>query len=112
MLSIRNNQITLTRGDTARIDLAISKDGSAYDFSADTVIFTVKESVYASDYLIQKTVTDGVIYIAPADTESLAYGTYVYDVQDTTANGDICTVIPPTKFIVAPEVTWTAATAS
>lgn len=106
MLTIKNNTITLTRGDTARIDLAISKDGEAYDYSPDTVVFSVKTSTTTPEYIFQKTVTDGVIYIAPSDTENLPYGTYRYDVQVTTQSGDVCTVIPPSNFIVAPEVTW------
>lgn len=107
MLTIKNNTITLTRGDTARIDLAISKDGETYDYSPDTVVFSVKTSTTTPEYVFQKTVSDGVIYIAPSDTESLPYGTYRYDVQVTTQSGDVCTVIPPSNFIVAPEVTWT-----
>lgn len=108
MLTIKNNIITLTRGDTARIDLAISKDGETYDYSSDTVVFSVKTSTTTPEYVFQKEVVDGVIYIAPSDTESLPYGTYRYDVQVTTQSGDVCTVIPPNNFIVAPEVTWSA----
>ena len=108
MLKIdRDNTIHLTRGDTARISLGItSSDGTAYDYSEDTVVFTVKASTMSSDALIEKTVTDGVIYLATGDTNGLSYQTYVYDVQLTTAGGDICTVIPPAKFIVEQEVTW------
>ena len=108
MLMIRNNVITLTRGDTARIELGITKDGEDYDYSDDAVVFSVKKSVYDSDFLLQKTVTDGVIYVSPADTETMPYGTYYYDVQVTTQNGDVCTVIPPNQIIIAPEVTWTS----
>ena len=110
MLKIgRDNTISLTRGDTARINLAImASDGSAYDYSSDAVVFTVKASTVASDHLIQKTVTDGVIYIAPEDTAGMSYKEYVYDVQLTTVGGDVCTVVPPAKFIVEPEVTWQA----
>ena len=110
MLKIdRDNAIHLTRGDTARINLAISaSDGTAYDYSEDTVVFTVKASPIVSDYLIQKAVTDGVIYIAPEDTAGLSYKEYVYDVQLTTVGGDVCTVVTPAKFIVEPEVTWQA----
>lgn len=109
MLKITSdNHIKLTRGDTARIELAISKDGEPYDFSSDTVVFSVKTSTITPEYVFQKEVVDGVIYIAPSDTESLPYGTYRYDVQVTTQSGDVCTVIPPNNFIVAPEVTWSA----
>lgn len=108
MLKISNeNTISLTRGDTARIALAVKRaDGTDYDYSADTVLFTVKKNVYETDFLIQKTVTDGIVYIAPSDTETLSYGEYAYDVQLTTQSGDICTIITPAKFIVEPEVTW------
>ena len=108
MLTIRNNTITLTRGDTARIDLTLSKDGESYDYSADTVVFSVKKTTSTPTYIMQKTVTDGVIYIAPDDTENLSYGDYVYDVQLTTQSGDVCTVIPPSKFTLATEVTCAA----
>lgn len=110
MLKInRDNSIELTRGDTARISLTITTaSGTAYDYSADTAVFTVKASTFTSESLIQKTVSDGVIYIAPADTSALKYGDYVYDVQLTSQSGDVCTVIPPAKFTVAQEVTWSA----
>ena len=111
MLKIdRDNAIHLTRGDTARISLAVTaSDGTAYDYSEDTVLFTIKASTVTSDNLVQKTVTDGVIYIAPEDTAGLSYKEYVYDVQLTTVGGDVCTIIPPAKFVVEPEVTWQAA---
>lgn len=108
MLKISNdNAISLTRGDTARISLAVKKaDGTDYDFSADTVLFTVKKNVHATESILQKTVTDGAVYIAPADTAELAYGEYAYDVQLTTQSGDVCTIISPAKFVLEPEVTW------
>ena len=109
MLRIKGAEITLTRGDTARIELAVTKDGRAYDFSDDTVLFTVKRNTETAEILIQKESVDGVIAILPADTDGLAYGPYVYDVQLTTAGGDVCTVIPPSPFNLAPEVTWAAA---
>lgn len=106
MLKISNQNITLTRGDTARIKLGITRGGETYDFSADTVVFSVKKSTTAPEYVFQKTVQDGVVTILPTDTASLLYGTYVYDVQLTTEGGDVCTVITPHEFIVAQEVTW------
>ena len=110
MLKISNdNTISLTRGDTARITLTVKQaDGKDYDYSADTVLFTIKKNVHAADAILQKTVTDGVVYIAPADTAELAYGDYVYDVQLTTQAGDVCTVIVPAKFRLTDEVTWQA----
>ena len=108
MLKIVQNVITLTRGDTARINLSITKNGASYDFSGDTVVFSVKHDVNTPDYVFQKPVIDGSITILPEDTEGLSYGNYVYDVQLTTPGGDICTVITPNRLTVAPEVTWSA----
>ena len=108
MLKIdRDNTIHLTRGDTARITLAIKQaDGTDYDYSEDTVMFTVKANTMTSDTLIEKPVTDGVIFLRTEDTNGLSYQSYVYDVQLATQAGDICTVIPPSKFVVEQEVTW------
>ena len=109
MLKISNQEITLTRGDTARISLGITSGGQAYDYSADTVVFSVKKSTVTPDYIFQKTVQDCVVTILPTDTASLPYGTYVYDVQLTTTGGDVCTVVTPHNFVVAQEVTWSSA---
>lgn len=108
MLKISNdNTISLTRGDTARITLTVKQaDGTDYDYSGDTVLFTIKKNVHASESILQKVVADGAVYIAPTDTAELAYGEYAYDVQLTTQSGDVCTVIAPAKFILEPEVTW------
>ena len=102
-----DNSIELTRGDTARISLSITKaDGTPYDYSADTVLFSVKTSVLSTELVLQKTVTDGTVYIAPSDTEELKYGDYVYDVELTTQSGDVCTIITPARFTLTAEVTW------
>ncbi len=108
MLKIKGTDILLTRGDTARITLKVSRDGKPYDFSADTVRFSVKKDTASPDFIIRKTAVDGIIHIAPADTAALEYGNYVYDVELTTAGGDVCTVVPPSRFTVGPEVTWEA----
>lgn len=108
MFKIDGTNITITRGDTGIFSLNIKNaSGQDYDFSSDTVLLTVKANTYTSDKLIQKTVTYGEnITIAPADTEHLNYGEYVYDVQLTTAGGIVDTIIQPSKFIVLPEVTF------
>ena len=78
----------------------------------DRVYFTVKESAEKEDKLIQKIATefsDGVAYIPifPRDTKPLKFKRkYVYDVQLTTASGDVFTIIQPSKFVVTEEVTY------
>ena len=107
MLHIDEDQnITLTRGDSATFGLTVKQNTSSYDFSRDTVKFTVKKNVNTDDILFQKTFSNGVINLTPSDTSDLKYGTYYYDVQLKNTSNGIYTVIPPSKFIVAPEVTF------
>lgn len=107
MLSVdTNNNITLTRGDTAVIDLAIIIDGEAYDYSNDLVQFTVKKDTVTSDKILQKTFNGTSITIDPADTSGLDYQTLKYDVQIITQSGDVFTVIPPRNLTIAEEVNF------
>ena len=110
MLNIdENNNVTLTRGDSASISVALKNpDGSDYTLqSGDVLLFTVKYNCITEDIIIQKDISsDGIINLIPADTNNLLYDVYFYDVQLTRANGDVNTVIPPRDFIVAKEVTF------
>lgn len=108
MFKIIGNTINITRGDTGLFTLNITDgSGQPYDYSNDTVIFTVKSNVYTTDHLIQKTVRYGeIVTIQPEDTSNLCYGEYWYDVQVTTQSGIVDTVITPSKFIVRTEVTF------
>ena len=105
-----NGTVKLTRGDTARLNVSI-KDTTAdedYEIAADDVLtLTVKKTVNDSEALVQLTLTGSAAFkLDPADTASLAYGKYKYDVQLTTAAGDVYTVIEPTNFEITSEVTW------
>ena len=110
MLAIdENNNITLTRGDSASISVALKNpDGTDYNLqSGDELLFTVKYNCITEDIIIQKDIsTDTIINLIPSDTKDLLYGEYFYDVQLTRANGSVNTVIPPRDFIVAKEVTF------
>lgn len=110
MLAIdENNNITLTRGDSASISVALKNpDGTDYNLqSGDELLFTVKYNCITEDIIIQKDIsTDAIINLIPSDTKDLLYGEYFYDVQLTRANGSVNTVIPPRDFIVAKEVTF------
>lgn len=107
MLTISNQNIFLTRGDTAKIALSITSAGnSAYDSTKDTVVLTVKKSTTDKEKILQKTAVNGIITISHADTRNLEYGDYVYDVQLTTAAGDVCTIITPHRFRLEEEVNF------
>lgn len=111
MLIIKNGYIGLTKGDTARINVTI-KSGENTEYictTGDTLKFSVKNSKTSTTYVFQKVVTDfseGVkIVIEPSDTNTIAVGSYYYDVELTLANGDVNTIVPPNKFEVLDEVT-------
>lgn len=103
MLLIMNNKISLTRGDTARIN--ISLDG--YELQeGDKLLFTVKKTVNDAKECFQIITETNSIKINPTHTNDMSYGEYVYDVQLSMANGDIYTVVSPTKIKITEEVTW------
>jgi hypothetical protein len=45
-----------------------------------------------------------LLVIYPEDTKELEFGSYVYDIQLTKANGDIDTFITASKFKITAEV--------
>lgn len=108
MFNIDNCNVKITRGDTGVIAISLqNKDGSEYEIQPnDVLVMTVKLNTLTKDVLVQKQFADGQVKIEPVDTDNLSYGTYYYDVQLTTAAGDVFTVIPPHKFEIMPEVTW------
>lgn len=106
MFSIDNkNKIYLTKGDNAEFEVKISyADGTPYILQeGDVVVFTMKVSPNA-ETTIRKTTTTGTIIFVPTDTNTLASGLYVYDVQLSTGNGRIYTVIPTSFFQLCSEV--------
>lgn len=110
MLNITENRISLTRGDTAYLDIEVKIDGNAYELQEDdTLTLTVKKKPSDTDsepILIQKVIYgETLFHIEPSDTAELPFGKYKYDVQLNKANGDVFTIIEPTLFIVLEEVT-------
>jgi len=105
-----DGEIQLTRGDTARLSVSITNetDQNAYTIEAgDTLTLTVKKSAKDDEPSFQKVLTgSSTFHIEPKDTAELAFGKYKYDVQLTTAGGDVYTIIEPTTFEIMQEVTW------
>lgn len=111
MLYVNNaGVIRLTRGDTARLTVSVVNDinGQPYEIaSTDILYLTVRKKVKDPNYCFQKKlIGSNLFHIEPEDTEELDFGNYVYDVQLTRENGDIYTVIEPTRFEVMTEVTY------
>lgn len=103
------NKIKLTRGDTARITVPITNKttGEEYHIAAgETLKMTVKKAITDTSPIFQKVIIGmNTFHIEPKDTASLEFGKYIYDVELTTADGDVYTVIEPATFKILKEVT-------
>ena len=107
--------ISMINGDSKSLVVSCARDGTAVPLvNGDTVYFTVKKSVDATEKVLQKTITaftDGKATINILTSDKTAFGTlrsavnYVYDIQINFANGTVKTVVGPSKFSVSPGVT-------
>ena len=108
----KNDTIHLTRGDTARltVDLDIEfEDGTKQPYSVqndDVLTLSVKKRKKDFKPCIEKVVKGSAdFHIKPEDTADLDFGSYVYDVEIRTAEGDVYTVIENKTFKIGVEVT-------
>ena len=116
MFDVVGTKITITRGDSGAAGLTLKwkTDGTEYEPSeGDTIIFAVKSKLNAArtEYieelpLISKeiSISDMTLRLEPADTKSLKFGSYFYDVELTLSDGRVDTVINNEPFIILPEV--------
>lgn len=94
-----NNNITLIRGDTLVAKVDVFFNGEPYiPQEGDTIRFAMKRRFKDSDdkILINKEVPIDTLLlrIEPEDTKQLKMSKlYVYDLQLTTANGDVDTFV-------------------
>ena len=113
-MTLTGTNIAMTRGDTERLTIRcrVKDDNTPVPFAeGDAVYMTVRESV-DSAVEFQKLVTEfgpegeAEIVIDHEDTEGMAFGDYVYDVQVTRESGVVTTLIKPSKFTLTEEVTY------
>lgn len=104
--SIKGTNIDLTRGDSLKVTINITQDGEEYTpQDGDVIRFAMKRYYSDSDALINKTIDNSTLLLEldPEDTKELAFGSYVYDIEMTFANGDVDTFIKG-KFTITEEV--------
>ena len=106
-VSVADNKITMTRGDTLRLRVGIVVDGETYTpQDGDSVRFAVKhqnlntaQTEYAdSEPLILKSIPNDtlILELEPSDTKPLGFGKYDYDVEITFTDGTVYTFISST----------------
>jgi len=113
MIKIDETMISITRGDSAYIQLDISDmSGEPVTLSSrDIVRCQVRkrpndgELVFEGDIIRSDQDNSIVWHIHPEDTMNEFVGTYYWDAQVEFTNGDIFTFIPVSKFKLLPEIT-------
>ena len=109
MLDIdRNQNITLTRGDTAYIDVTGFKNyyDEAYTLvDGDKVYFRLGTNpVLEKELEINFSNNTALLHLEPSDTVNLPYSVFKYEVEVVTAIGDHYTCIADRNFIIGKEV--------
>ena len=114
-VKITGTKIEMTRGDTLRVAVSMTRDGTPYTpENGDVVRFAVKnkrmtagnKEYYDEEPIILKTIPNGtmILELLPSDTKELGFGEYVYDIEITFADGTVDTFITTAQFILTPEV--------
>lgn len=111
MLQVESDGVIhLTRGDSAWFAVSIDNTISGEEYTLgdrDVLTLTIKRRAKDKEALVKKNITGtNIFHIEPEDTQGFRFGNHVYDVQLTTADDDVFTVIPPTTFEVLSEVTY------
>lgn len=108
MLKIEGTTITLTRSDSLKLIVQpVNADGTNYVAqNGDAIRFAMKRRYSDAQPIINKSIpTDTfLLELDPADTKTLAFGNYVYDVELTHADGDVDTYIAEGVFVLSKEV--------
>lgn len=113
-LSARRENWVFNRGDNPEIEFTFTEEdtGDPIDFSGDAVVLTVNATKDGSAAdLFQLSPTNaldatGVVKFRPttAQMAALTPDTYFYDVEWTTAAGDVRTLVAG-EWVIAPDVT-------
>lgn len=102
------NSITLTRGDSfiAIVNIEDQNGNEYFPKEGSTLRFALKKDYDEYKPLLVKDIPiDTLIFeLKPEDTKPLPFGNYVYDIQLTTPEGRIDTIIPKGKFKLSEEV--------
>lgn len=119
MVKIKDKTITMTRGDSAHIEIQMEYEGGmSYEaLRGDVIRFTVKKNYGDTTPLIvidiEPYVPDGEetelvesveLHILPSHTRDLEYGSYRFDIQLLRVNGDIDTFIDMGTLTLTEEV--------
>ena len=114
---VNGTTIQITRGDSGYFQFTpytVSQTGERTEYvcqPGDSIRWAMKKKLSDSYQILLEKQVDTATFqmkLNPEDTEGMDFGTYYYDVQLTTAGGDVDTYIPETgkvaEFIIEKEV--------
>ncbi len=97
MYEVKGKTITMTRGDTVKIDVTMKDaNGNVYTpLPGEVIRFKVKKNWFDKTALLEIPIPISTmrLHIAPENTSTWAFGQYVFDIQITHNNGDVDTFI-------------------
>lgn len=105
--AVNGTTITMTRGDTFKAYVAVYDGNRPYKpQEGDHIRFAMKQSIRDVEPLIVKEIPVDTLMLVldPEDTKDLDFGTYVYDIELTTALGDVDTFITKSQLNLTEEV--------
>ena len=108
MLTVTNNAIYLTRGDSAYLNIDL-KDESGNSYTpavGDKLYFRVKQGIFGSKLKVEKEIPIDTLTleIEPADTVKLSFTTYRYEIELVTISGQCFTVVENGALTIGPEL--------
>ena len=105
MLTIKGNDIHLTKGDSAYLNVEITNDdGTPYNIKeGDTLTMTLKATNGTQIFSKTGKAYESII-IEPQDTINVGVGRYKYDIQLNTEN-QVYTIIPVSSFFIEEGIT-------
>lgn len=112
---VEGNKIILTRGDSAALEVSMTKDGEPYTpepgdvvrFALKHAAMNAKRTQFKDDeplVLRDIPIETLMLELRPADTKDLDFGEYRYDVEITFSDGFVDTFIEDAPFELTPEV--------
>lgn len=111
MFAINGKNIRLTRGDSAALHVEIVRelsDGTEETYTmaeGDTLVLSARRTCAPLPSLQILSRGSADLVLKPSDTAELAAEEYIYDVQLTTAAGDVYTVIDDGRLTLTRGVT-------
>lgn len=107
-MKVTGENLSMTRGDSE--SLTVTFDNLVLS-EGDEIHMTVRKTAQSDTVEIHKVITEfpnneALIVLKPEDTSSLSFGSHVYDIQLTTKDGIVITIIKPHSFYLDKEVTY------